>query len=628
MPKPPVSPLFRYGVVCLAVALAMLLRWPFPLLGPNLPFLLLWPIILLSAWYYGLGAGLLAALLSVLGAAYFMSASDEEVLGLEVYAIAALAGSLVVPWLGRSQRRQGYQDEWLRVTQSSIGDAVIATDIRARITFFNPAASRLTGWDQEEAIGKLLDTVFRVVNEQTRNPIESPVIKALMEDATVNLPQNTLLLAKDGTERPIEDSASPIRDDGGAVIGAVLIFHDISQRRRMETELREKGEKLAQVDRSGEEFLAKLAHELHTPVNPLLQGLENLPSGGEDPQAIEQTRQVLERQFRHLTQVVDDLLDVVLLTRDKSQLRRERLDLAELVRKAAEERREALQHIGVILALELPTTPVWMSGDPLRLKQALTLLLESEPRIAGGPVPLLVLLAVNAGERQALLSIMHGGLEVPPERLPRLFDVFARSNNNSVQDHGRPGLGLPLAKELVELHGGDVRATSEGSGRGIKFLVRLPLEEEPLAVAETPTGSHPSAIRLRILVVEDNEESAESLYALLHMLGHEVAVVCNGPEALAKTGDWRPNIIFSDIGLPGMSGYELARELRRNPAAAKIPLIAITGYGDDEDRRRSREAGFDHHLVKPVEPTVLQSVLALQVLLPHNAEAAVSRKEG
>src|SRR5262249_51962094 len=157
---------------------------------------------------------------------------------------------------------------------------------------------------------------------------------------------------------------------------------------------------------------------------------------------------------------------------------------------------------------------------------------------------LLVQLAVNAGERQALLSIMHGGLEVPPEKLPRLFDVFARSENNSAQGHGRPGLGLPLAKELVELHGGEVRATSEGSGRGTKFLVRLPLEEEPLAVAETPTGSHPSAIRLRILVVEDNEESAESLYALLHMLGHEVAVVRSGPEALAKTGDWRPHLIF------------------------------------------------------------------------------------
>src|SRR5262249_12701319 len=160
---------------------------------------------------------------------------------------------------------------------------------------------------------------------------------------------------------------------------------------------------------------------------------------------------------------------------------------------------------------------VWMTGDPLRLKQALALLLEGETRMPGGAVPLLVQLAVNAGERQALLSIMHGGLEVPPEKLPRLFDVFARSENNSAQGHGTPGLGLPLAKELVELHGGEVRATSEGSGRGTKFLVRLPLEEEPLAVAETPTGSHPSAIRLRILVVEDNEESAESLYALLHM---------------------------------------------------------------------------------------------------------------
>jgi PAS domain S-box-containing protein len=323
MPKPPPSPLLRYGVVCLAVAGAMLLRWPlWPVLGPNMPELLLWPVVLFCAWYGGLGAGLLATVLSALAAAYFLEARDRETAigsaewtGMIVFVTAGIIASGLAAWWSRSQRKDVSNGEWLRATISSIGDAVIATDSQGRITFFNPVASQLTGWDPEEAVGKHLDAVFQIVHEQTRQVIENPVPKVLLHDTVVSLPPHTVLVSKDGSERPVEGSAAPIRDDAGEVIGAVLVFHDITGRRQMEKELRQKADKLIEVDHHKEGFLAMLAKELQNPVPTILQGLEKLPLTGPDRQTVEQVRHTLEQQFRHVSQLVEDLVDVVRLTR-------------------------------------------------------------------------------------------------------------------------------------------------------------------------------------------------------------------------------------------------------------------------------------------------------------------------
>jgi CheY-like chemotaxis protein len=319
---------------------------------------------------------------------------------------------------------------------------------------------------------------------------------------------------------------------------------------------------------------------------------------------------MMERQVRHLARIVDDLLDVSRIMRGKIQLRPERLDLAREVRTAAEDHRGILQQAGLRLDVDVPELPVWMTGDPIRLAQILSNLLNNAAKFteSGGRVS--VRLAVDIAGKTAAITVRDTGVGIEPELLPHLFETFAQADRSLDRSKGGLGLGLALVMGLAELHGGEVHADSAGPGCGAQFTVRLPVESEPAALSAMPAAPTPDGRHLRILVVEDNRDSADSLRMLLELYGYEVTVAYSGPEGLRAAERWRPDVILCDIGLPGLDGYGVASRLRQNPSTAAARLIAVTGYGGEFDRRRTKEAGFDGHMVKPVEPETLQQVLA------------------
>lgn len=308
--------------------------------------------------------------------------------------------------------------------------------------------------------------------------------------------------------------------------------------------------------------------------------------------------------------MVDDLFDVPRLLDGKVPLCSERLDLARLARVALEDHRPAFAQAGLDLAVETPEVPVWVTGDPTRLTQVIDKLLLNARKFTerGGKVEVRV--QVEPDGRQAVLTVQDTGVGIEPEMLSRLFEAFDQTDR--CQDCGMDGLvrDLSMVRSLIELHGGQVHATSYGPGRGAEFTVRLPAEPEPAALAQMLAEPDQDGHHLRILVVEDNRDSAESLRMLLELYGYEVTVAYTGPEGVKAAEEWHPSVVLCDIGLPGLDGYGVARQLRRNPATAKTPMIAVTGYGAEEDRRRSREAGFDRHMVKPVDPEVLHQALS------------------
>jgi PAS domain S-box-containing protein len=407
----------------------------------------------------------------------------------------------------------------------------------------------------------------------------------------------------DGQMRWQLSRAVPVRDDQGRVVRWFGTNTDITDRIEIEAALKD-------ADRRKDQFLAMLAHELRNPLVPVLNGLQILRLSEADRATAEQARQMIERQIRHLTRLVDDLLDVSRITQGRIQVRRERIDLASLVRTTAEDRRPVLEQAGMKLVLEVAEGPVWVAGDPTRLAQVLNNLLDNAAKFRDGGDSVTVRMTVDEGRQQAVIHVQDKGIGIAPDLFPRLFDVFAQADRSLARSRGGLGVGLSVVKGLVELHGGEVQVTSGGPGKGAAFTVRLPLKDERKALAESPaTPLKPAAEPLRILVVEDHHDAADSLRMLLELLGHRVAVAYNGPEGVRRAREWRPDVVLCDIGLPGLDGYGVAGELRHDPTTAGARLIALTGYGQEEDRRRARQAGFDHHLTKPVDPAVLQPLL-------------------
>ena len=412
----------------------------------------------------------------------------------------------------------------------------------------------------------------------------------------------------DGEYRWMLGTGTPrFRSDGGFVgcVGSVI---DISERRQLEVELRQRVEQLAAADRAKDEFLTMLAHELRNPLAPILTGL-HVAREAADAQTRDQVLTAAARQTRHLARLVDDLLDVSRITRGKVEIRREPLDLARLVRTAAEDRRALLEQRGLALGVEAPETPVCVHGDPTRLVQVVNNLLDNAAKFTepGGRVDVRV--AVADGPAEAVVTVRDTGIGIEPEMLPRLFDVFAQGDRSLERRRGGLGLGLSVVKGRVALHGGRVEAASPGPGRGTEMTVRLPAGVGPAAPAPRRPAERPPGSGLRVVIVEDSPDSADSLRLLLEVRGHEVRVAHSGPEGVELAVAWRPDIVVSDIGLPGLNGFEVARRLRGQPGLEKTLLIALTGYGSEEERLQGREAGFDHYLVKPADPADLERVL-------------------
>ncbi|HYV97340.1 MAG TPA: ATP-binding protein [Gemmatimonadaceae bacterium] len=412
------------------------------------------------------------------------------------------------------------------------------------------------------------------------------------------------------TSRVIDDDtivhsvvwATPLFGSDGVPRGGVAAAVDITQLKRAEATLRD-------ADRKKDDFLAMLAHELRNPLAPIRNALHvlRLTAGRNTP--AEHVGDMLERQVSHMVRLVDDLLEVSRITRGKIALRREIMDVRAVVQNAIDISRPLIDAAGLEFTVKLPDERLTLDADPARVAQIIANLLNNSAKYTdrGGSISL----TVDRHDGQAVITVRDSGMGISIEMLPHVFDLFTQADQESERVQGGLGIGLTLVKKLVELHGGTVTAWSEGKGKGSEFVVRLPLARTtPPASRVVKETSMPRLPGLRVLVVDDNRDAAESLAMVVKMLAADARVTFSGTEALAVLEEYRPNVMLLDIGMRVMDGYEVARRVRAHPDFKDITLIALTGWGQDEDRRRSRAAGFDYHLIKPADIDALQVLLS------------------
>ena len=383
--------------------------------------------------------------------------------------------------------------------------------------------------------------------------------------------------------------------------------------RRASLQLAQKqAEQLREQDRRKDQFLATLAHELRNPLAPVRTGLDLLQlaaAGVPDPALVTEVHDMMRRQIDHMVRLIDDLLDVSRITTGKFELRRERVVLADVVRDAVDASRPSLDAAGHRLHVTVPETPLVLDADHTRLSQVITNLLNNACKFteSGGDISL----RIEPRQRDVEIRVRDTGIGIAPEMRPHLFEMFVQPQDPVTRAHGGLGIGLSLVRTLAEMHGGSVEAHSEGTGHGSEFVVRLPLAPESVRSAATPESAASSDDRAqrRVLVVDDNRDAARTLAWALASLGHECRPEFDGAAALAAAADFQPDVFVLDIGMPGMSGYELAGRLRADPKFQSSTLIALTGWGQDDDIQRSQVAGFDHHLVKPVAAATLSKLI-------------------
>ncbi len=512
-------------------------------------------------------------------------------------ALGLLFGVHVLSERSRDQLRR--HAAWLSTTLRSIGDAVIATDADGRLIFMNEVAETLTGWSVALAAGRPLEEVFHIINEETRSSVVNPVTRVLSEGTVVGLANHTLLIARDGTERAIDDTAAPIREDGSELIkGVVLVFHDVSDRRRLEKELVDRATRLVQADRRKDEFLAMLAHELRNPLASISNSIQLLRMDNAAEHA-DWAKDVIERQVKHLVRLIDDLLDVSRITRGLIELRTERIDAADVIESAVCAVRPLIEERKHELAVSCTPGTLWCEADPTRVEQVLINLLNNAAKYtaAGGHIQLT---ARHEGDRIAF-QVKDDGMGILGEKLEEMFELFAQGDRTIARSEGGLGIGLTVVKRIALLHGGTATAMSEGLGQGSEFTVTLPAVAAPEGVVPTTRASRLDGNRIsRVLIVDDNLDTVNGLAKMLKLLGHDIRTAHEGGAAIKEALAFRPQFILLDIGLPAMDGYQVARRLRGEGLEDSV-IIAISGYGQDDDRIRSREAGFDHHLVKPVD---------------------------
>jgi signal transduction histidine kinase len=463
-------------------------------------------------------------------------------------------------------------------------DGVIVVRRDGRICFVNPAAVDLLGRSANDLLG-----------EQSGIP----------------------LVATGTTEVDITQVGGAVRIAELRVVEtewegtpALLVsLHDVTGRKRLEEQLRQKADQLVEADRRKDEFLAMLAHELRNPLAPILNAVHIMRLRGGDRKLLEELREMVERQVRVMARLVDDLLDVSRITRGKIRLRMEPVDLAGVVQSAVETTRPMLQSRCQTLTLTIPPGPLRMQADPVRLEQILVNLLNNASKYSDERSKILLTVNVEAGA--AIIEVTDFGIGIAPEMVPHVFDLFAQADRSLDRAQGGLGMGLTLVRSLVAMHGGTATCRSDGLGRGSTFVVRLPMVTPPVEIDPAPSVETPSdkSRVFRVLVIDDNIHSAESLALIIKLWGHDTRVAHGGPKALEIAAAYRPEIVLLDIGLPEMDGYAVARSLRATPGLDDALLVAITGYSRDEDRLRSSEAGFDHHLVKPLDLDALEALL-------------------
>ena len=390
-----------------------------------------------------------------------------------------------------------------------------------------------------------------------------------------------------------------LRDIEGHPVAVCGIANEITARKQAEAALRD-------ADKRKDEFLAILAHELRNPLAPVRLALEMMKTNPSDKAICDRAMDVMGRQLAHLVRLIDDLLDVSRITRGKLELRRGRVTLADVVRTALETSKPQIDLAGHAIDVQLPEGAIVLHADLTRLAQVISNLLNNAAKYTprGGHI----VLAARRDGSSVAISIADDGIGLAPEHVAQVFEMFAQVNPITTRSHGGLGIGLALARALVDMHGGRIEAASDGSAKGSTFTVHLPVVEDTAEIADTPDGEAPSAGQLRVLVADDNRDAIDTLALFLERSGHTVRTAADGVEAMEVARAFHPDVAVLDIGMPRMDGYEVARKLRANGEVCV--LIALTGWGQADDHRRSREAGFDYHLIKPVQPSTLVKLLA------------------
>ncbi|HWI38794.1 MAG TPA: PAS domain S-box protein [Burkholderiales bacterium] len=519
---------------------------------------------------------------------------------LEISASPVATGGVAVYFrdITELKRREQAQARLAAIVESS-EDAIISKSLDGVIESWNEAAARMYGYTAEEAIGR---SILMVIPPE-RHGEEADSLARLRRGERIEH-YDTVRRRKSGELFDVSLTVSPIRDASGTVVGASKIARDISERKRAEQALED-------ANRYKDEFLAMLAHELRNPLAPISNALQLLRVV--DPSSTQAThaRAVMERQLAHLVRLVDDLMEVSRITRGKIELRREPVLLSSVMLSAVETARPALEAAQHSFRIDMPAEALEIEGDFVRLAQVISNLLGNAAKYTdpGGEISLE---AERRGE-EALIRVRDNGIGIDAEMLPRIFDMFAQVPASQRRSQGGLGIGLALARALVELHGGRIEAASPGRGKGSQFTVHLPVAR--IVRASGPSTAQPragtvAANRRRVLIVDDNVDAAETLQMVVSTMGHDAETVHDGRAAIEAACSRRPDVVLLDISMPGMDGFSVARRLRSEPGLRKIRVVALTGFGQQDDRRRTREAGFDDHLVKPVSPEDLRRLLA------------------
>ena len=499
------------------------------------------------------------------------------------------------------QRRRVYE-----AALSSTMDLIYVFDLEGRFTYANEALLALWRRTWDDAIGK------------TCLELGYPADHAAMHDRELRQVIETRQPLRG--EVPFEGAHGlriyeyifvPVIGADGQVVAVAGSTRDTTERRRLEDNLRESAAELSAADRRKDEFLATLAHELRNPLAPIRSALEVMRLTGDDPQTVAQSCAIMERQLAQMVRLVDDLLDLSRITRSRLELRRERAELSAILTSAIETSRPLIEESRHELVVSLPDRPVYLDADVTRLAQVFSNLLNNGAKYTppGGKIWLAA--QVEAG--QIVVRVRDTGIGIAADSLPRVFAMFAQVDNSRERTQGGLGIGLTLVKRLVSMHGGSIEAHSPGLGQGSEFVVSLPLDPElqPHRAPAKPTNGTfaGSTSKRRILVVDDNIDAAKTLSMMLSIMGNEICLAHDGVEAVAKAASFQPEIILLDLGLPHLSGIEACQQIRQQPGAERILIVALTGWGQEQDKLRTREAGFDEHLVKPIEPARLHELV-------------------
>jgi two-component system CheB/CheR fusion protein len=601
-------------VAVVGVALATLLRFALDsFLTATAPFLPFFIVVVAAGYAGGLLPALVAtALGGAIGALFLPWESGVTAAGVSRVLFFSFAGMIVAVACEQLHRSRRDAEERARALRDSEARFRVLADAAPMLVwdagadgeseFSNSRWLEYTGQTPEQARGR---GWVEAVHPDDRAAIQKAWLAARRSGGHYEV-EYRLCRASDGQYRRHLARAWPQRDPTGKVVRWVGCAADIEDQKRAEDALRE-------ADRRKDEFLAVLAHELRNPLAPIRNAAEAIKNIPGLPPAVAVQRDLIERQVRHLARLVDDLMDVSRIARGKIRVTRAPLDLRDVVRQAVEIARPGIEGRRHRLDVVVPDGPVPVEGDFGRLAQVVSNLLNNAAKYTpdGGTITL----TLRAAGERAELRVRDTGLGIAPEQMGTLFQPFAQLDRSISRAAGGLGVGLALVRALVELHGGTVTVASDGPNHGAEFTVRLPLTARPgSSPTEPEQPASKSEVRapqsaVKVLIVDDNEDAAESLAALLELSGYEVRTAFDGRAALVAAGEFRPDAVLLDIGMPGMNGYEVAAHLRADERTRDVVLVALTGWSHEEELRKTAEAGFDHHLVKPVEPGKLHALL-------------------